>query len=95
MVIIFPEGKLTTDGQVDDFKRGVERILKRDPVPVLPMALKGLWGTRWSRAEGRRFHWRPPIDMVVGHMIPPEEATADKLREVVLELLDTPSERYA
>lgn len=95
MVIIFPEGKLTTDGEVDEFKRGVERILERDPVPVLPMALKGLWGTRWSRAEERRFHWRPPIDMVVGHMIPPEEVTAGKLREVVLELLDTPSERYA
>ncbi|MCA9781014.1 MAG: 1-acyl-sn-glycerol-3-phosphate acyltransferase, partial [Candidatus Eremiobacteraeota bacterium] len=95
MVIIFPEGKLTTDGEVDDFRRGVERILERDPVPVLPMALKGLWGTRWSRAEGRRLHWRPHIDMVVGHMIQPEEVSAEKLRESVLELLGTPSERYA
>ncbi|MFA7482603.1 MAG: MFS transporter [Vulcanimicrobiota bacterium] len=92
MVIIFPEGKLTSDGEVDTFKRGVERILKRDPVPVLPMALKGLWGTRWSRAEGRRFHWRPPIDLVVGHMLKPEEVTAEKLQEAVLELLATPSE---
>ena len=95
MVIIFPEGKLTTDGEVDDFRRGVERILERDPVPVLPMALKGLWGTRWSRAEGRRLHWRPHIDMVVGQMIQPEEVSAEKLRESVLELLATPSERYA
>lgn len=92
MVIIFPEGKLTSDGEVDTFKRGVERILKRDPVPVLPMALKGLWGTRWSRAEGRRFHWRPPIDLVVGHMLKPEEVTAEKLQDAVLELLATPSE---
>jgi 1-acyl-sn-glycerol-3-phosphate acyltransferase len=95
MVIIFPEGKLTSDGEVDGFRRGVERILKRDPVPVLPMCLKGLWGTRWSRAEGRRFHWRPRIEMVVGHMIQPEDVTADKLRETVLELLDTPSDTYA
>jgi 1-acyl-sn-glycerol-3-phosphate acyltransferase len=95
MLIIFPEGKLTDDGEVDEFKRGVERILERDPVPVLPMCLKGLWGTRWSRSKDRRFHWRPRIDMVVGNMIQPEDVKADKLRDVVLELLDTPSEEYA
>ena len=95
MVIIFPEGKLTHDGEVDRFRRGVERILERDPVPVLPMCLKGLWGTRWSRADGRRFHWRPRIEMVVGEMMAPEEVTAQKLREVVLHLLDSPSEAYS
>lgn len=89
MVIIFPEGKLTTDGEVDQFKRGVEKILERDPVPVLPMALRGLWGTRWSKAESRRFHYRPPIEMVVGQMMQPEEVTADNLRDVVLALLES------
>lgn len=87
MVIIFPEGKLTNDGEVDEFKRGIEKILERDPVPVLPMGLKGLWGTRWSKAKGRRFHYRPPIELVVGEVLPPEGITAEMLRERVLELL--------
>lgn len=87
MVIIFPEGKLTTDGEVDLFKRGIEKILERDPVPVLTMGLKGLWGTRWSKAKGRRFHFRPPIELVVGEVIPSEGVTAEKLRDKVLELL--------
>lgn len=91
MVIIFPEGKLTTDGEVDAFRRGVERILARDPVPVLPMALKGLWGTRWSKKEGRRFHFRPPVELVVGQMLEPEGLTAEILRDEVLALLEAPS----
>jgi len=88
MVIIFPEGKLTDDGQVDVFKSGVERILERDPVPVLPIALKGLWGTRWSKSPGRRFHYRPAIDMVVGEMTSPDSVDANSLRDKVLELLE-------
>lgn len=88
MVIIFPEGKLTTDGEVDEFRRGVEKILERDPVPVLPMGLKGLWGTRWSRCKKRKFHYRPLIEMVVGEVMSPEEVTADKLRDEVLLLLE-------
>lgn len=86
MVVIFPEGKLTTDGTMDEFKRGVEAILKRDPVPVIPVALKGLWGTRWSKAPGRRFHFRPPIEMIVGQQVPAEEATAARLQDEVLAL---------
>ena len=88
MVIIFPEGKLTTNGEVDEFKRGVEKILERDPVPVLPVGLKGLWGTRWSKSPKRRFHYRPPIEMVVGELLAPEELKAEELRKTVLDLLN-------
>ena len=49
---IFPEGKLTTDGEVDRFRKGIERIVGETPVPVVPMALRGLWGSYFSR-EGR------------------------------------------
>jgi 1-acyl-sn-glycerol-3-phosphate acyltransferase len=87
MVIIFPEGKLTLDGEVDKFRKGIEQILARDPVPILPMALKGLWGTRWSKCENRRFHYRPRIDMIVGEMLHPDGVTATQLRGKVLELL--------
>src|SRR5690606_3852204 len=49
LVCIFPEGKLTTDGEIDEFKAGVERILDENPVPVIPMALQGRWGSFFSR----------------------------------------------
>lgn len=92
MVILFPEGKLTTDGHMDRFRKGVERILERDPVPVLPIALKGLWGTRFSMSPERRWHFRPPIEMVVGQLLPAEGLTADSLHATVSQLLDNPSE---
>ena len=53
IVCIFPEGKLTSDGEVAEFMRGMELIIRRSPVPVIPMALKGLWGSYFSRYKGR------------------------------------------
>ena len=54
------------------------RILKETPVPVVPMALSGLWDSMFSRKYGqvwkrwpRRF-W-PKISLVVGAPIPPEQ----------------------
>ncbi|WP_218188173.1 MFS transporter [Desulfosarcina cetonica] len=52
-VCIFPEGHLTRDGDVDRFRPGIERMIARDPVPVVPLALKGLWGSFFSHRNGR------------------------------------------
>ncbi|MEP7156875.1 MAG: MFS transporter [Betaproteobacteria bacterium] len=52
VVCIFPEGKLTQDGEIGQFKKGVTRIIERTPVPVIPMALRGLWGSFFSRWGG-------------------------------------------
>lgn len=49
IVCIFPEGRLTPDGEVQQFMRGMDIILRRSPVPVIPMAVKGLWGSYFSR----------------------------------------------
>nr|WP_284732802.1 MFS transporter [Larsenimonas rhizosphaerae] len=59
VVMLFPEGRLTRDGQVHEFRRGIELILKRDPVPVVPAALSGLWGSWTSRQGGRPFKGWP------------------------------------
>ncbi|EKE70581.1 MFS transporter [Gallaecimonas xiamenensis] len=48
VVCIFPEGKLTRDGNINSFRPGVEKILASTPVPVVPMALRGLWGSFFS-----------------------------------------------
>lgn len=59
VVCIFPEGGITRDGHVMPFRPGVERILARDPVPVYLMALNGLWGSFFSRINGRAMHKMP------------------------------------
>jgi 1-acyl-sn-glycerol-3-phosphate acyltransferase len=53
LVCIFPEGKITDSGQMNPFKPGVTRIIDRDPVPIIPLALRGLWGSFFSRAHGK------------------------------------------
>src|SRR5882672_3475499 len=91
LVCIFPEGKLTKDGAMNPFKKGVERILERRPVPVVPLALQGLWGSFFSRHSGaamkslpRRFWSR--IALLAGGPVPACQATADFLQARVAEL---------
>lgn len=55
LVGIFPEGGLSRDGELRPFRRGLAEIVRRRPVPVVPMVLEGLWGGVFSRAPGR---WR-------------------------------------
>lgn len=53
IVGIFPEGALTRDGGIAPFKSGVERILAKRPVPVIAVALRGMWASMWSRRNAR------------------------------------------
>ena len=88
LVCIFPEGKLTTDGQINEFKAGVTRILERTPVPVIPMALQGLWGSFFSRDPNKGFFNRlwSRVTLVAGEPMPASEATQKVLRERVTAL---------
>jgi 1-acyl-sn-glycerol-3-phosphate acyltransferase len=91
VVCIFPEGKLTADGQLGEFKQGIEKIVKRTPVPVVPMALKGLWGSWFSRKNGAAMTGVPKmfmakIELVVGDLIPADQVDRHTLREKVLAL---------
>ncbi len=51
LVCIFPEGRLTPDGEIGSFKPGMERILAARPVPVVPMAIRGMWASIFSRSS--------------------------------------------
>jgi 1-acyl-sn-glycerol-3-phosphate acyltransferase len=88
LVCIFPEGKLTSDGQISEFKAGVRVILEQTPVPVIPMALQGLWGSFFSRDPNKGFFRRlwSRVTLVAGAPIPANEATQKLLRERVSEL---------
>jgi 1-acyl-sn-glycerol-3-phosphate acyltransferase len=89
LVCIFPEGGLTWDGKLMEFKKGMERILERDPVPVVPMALNGLWGSFFSRVDGGamkspfRRGLRSEVSLTVGEPVPPAGLTADSARAII------------
>jgi hypothetical protein len=51
LVCIFPEGRITDNGELYPFRPGLTRILARRPVPVVPIALQGLWGSFFSRKD--------------------------------------------
>lgn len=92
VVAIFPEGKLTRDGNMNPFRPGIERVVRTDPVPVLPMALHGLWGSAFSWSGGRVLlrregPWRRRIVLCVGTPVPPEAVTAAGLEQRVRALL--------
>jgi 1-acyl-sn-glycerol-3-phosphate acyltransferase len=55
MVCIFPEGRITDNGEMYPFKNGIQRIIERTPVPVIPLALQGMWGSFSSRKDGAAF----------------------------------------
>ncbi len=92
IVCIFPEGKLTEDGEMNDFKSGVTRILERDPVPVVPLALRGLWGSFFSRAYGSAMSRLLPrgmlsrIELVAGPPMGAADVTLEGMQARVLQL---------
>lgn len=51
LVGIFPEGGLTSDGTIQPFKNGIEKIISETPVDVIPMSLSNLWGSLFSRKD--------------------------------------------
>ncbi|GAB2781293.1 MFS transporter [Halomonas shantousis] len=91
VVMLFPEGRLTPDGEVHRFRRGIDIILMRDPVPVVPAALAGLWGSWTSHCGGRAFtkcprRFRPRVALYFGAPLAPQEVTRECLEASVREL---------
>lgn len=92
LVCIFPEGGLTPDGEIAPFRPGVERILARRAVPVVPLAIRGLWGSIFSRKDTRLGRARMPrrfwsrIAFAVSPPVPAADASAAELERRVREL---------
>lgn len=91
IVCIFPEGRLTADGEMQPFMRGLDLILKRSPVPVIPMAIKGLWGSFYSRHKGRACkgvpnRFRAKIEVEAGEAVPPSIASSQLMFDRVAKL---------
>jgi len=88
VVCIFPEGGITRDGEVQSFRPGIEKIIARRAVPVVPVALGRLWGSWFSRNQSggvRRIPGRlfAKVPVTIGAAVPPSEVTAAHLESLV------------
>jgi 1-acyl-sn-glycerol-3-phosphate acyltransferase len=92
LVGIFPEGRITDTGELSPFRAGITRIIERTPVPVVPLALRGLWGSFFSRIAGRamsqpsRLMPFRKVALVAGEAVLPAQVTPDGLQQIVLGL---------
>jgi 1-acyl-sn-glycerol-3-phosphate acyltransferase len=92
LIGIFPEGGLTPDGSIQPFKTGVERMIQTSPVPVIPLAVRGLWASMWSRRDSRLRRMRMPrrfrahIELIVDVPMAPDGFSAAALEAKVREL---------
>lgn len=85
LVCVFPEGQLTSDGEIGMFRPGVSRILERTPVAVIPMALSGLWRSIFSRNRNK---WKvatlfPSVALNIGKPVAAQSATVESLHALV------------
>ena len=94
LLCIFPEGVITRDGQVGEFKGGIMKVLETNPVPVVPLALQNLWGSFFSRVENGSAMVKPfrrgffnHVGLVAGAPLAPQSVTPEVLRVRVAELL--------
>ena len=92
IVCIFPEGKITDNGEINLFRKGIERIIGETPVPVIPLAIQGLWGSFFSR-QGKRAMSEPfrrgllnKVGLVAGPAVPANLATSETMQAQVTTL---------
>ena len=85
LVVVFPEGAITRDGEIARFQPGMDDILKRTPVPVVPIAIQGMWGTWWSRHKGRAMSGLPKSFMKRVTVVADQAVDADQANRVLME----------
>ncbi len=90
LVCIFGEGQITRTGQMQPFKRGLERIVKGRDAPIIPVNLDGVWGSIFSRSGGRFLTKIPkkiPYPVTISFGEPMEPGTSvTEVRKAVQEL---------
>ncbi len=97
VVCLFPEGAISRNGQLGEFKTGFERAvqeLEEDAAVILPFYLRGLWGSRFSRSskqlqENRNDSLRSQIIVAFGQAMPLHSSAADVKHQVFELSVDT------
>lgn len=91
---IFPEGQITFTGNLSRFRFGIEWMLKRVPVPVIPMALNGLWGSMWSRKDRGKWYrfiprsFRRRIDLRCGTPMQGDKINVSHMQHAIMSLMN-------
>lgn len=91
IVCIFPEGRLTRTGMLNDLKKGFEIIARKAESPVLPVYMDALWGSIFSYERERYFYKAPrrlpyPVTVNFGDPIPHDEVSVDRARLALQDL---------
>ena len=89
LVCIFPEGKLTLDGDLNEFKPGIIKILNSCPVPIYPMTLQGLWNSKFTHSKNKSLlrTIRPTVQVTLGERIQEEVRNPEVLKDLTLSLM--------
>jgi 1-acyl-sn-glycerol-3-phosphate acyltransferase len=83
MVLIFPEGTRTRDGEMAPFRPGFTVLAARSKAWILPAAIEGAFQA-WPRS--RKWPGRGTIHVLYGEPIPPEEVAGLDERELAAEV---------
>lgn len=89
IVVIFPEGKITSTGDINEFRPGLMKVLQNYPVPVITSALSGLWGSMFSRKDKSIWRYVPrgffggKVSYRVGKVFQPSEVNMSELQQEV------------
>ena len=90
LVCIFAEGMITRTGMLQQFKSGLETIVKGTDHPIIPIYIGGAWGSIFSYAHGKLLTKLPtslPYPISVGFGRPlPATSTAGEVQQAVAEL---------
>jgi len=102
IVGIFPEGRLSPDGAIHKFYPGVAHIARDANVPIVPIAIAGMWGSFFSRAHGGKALRKlrgifSRVNIIAGKPLPPDtplkemQAQVQKLYDRISDLSAPPA----
>ncbi|MFV0338500.1 MAG: 1-acyl-sn-glycerol-3-phosphate acyltransferase [Chthoniobacterales bacterium] len=90
---IFPEGKLSTTGELLELKSGYQIIARRAKVPIIPIQIEGLYGSCLSYVDGKCFRFelshffkRRPIIISISKPISANEAAPEEVKKILEKL---------
>lgn len=96
VVCIFPEGKITRDGQINEFRHGLESIMQGVDCPIIPVYLHNVWGSIFSFSD-KKVLWKfpkkipYPITIVYGEPLPADSKASEvenAVKALALKALD-------
>ncbi|MGD2120017.1 MAG: acyl-[ACP]--phospholipid O-acyltransferase [Chromatiales bacterium] len=90
VVCLFPEGSISRNGQLGEFKKGYEKAVQDVEAVILPFYLRGLWGSRFSRSseklqQSRNKRLRQTVIVAFGQTLP-IDTPAHEVKQRVFDL---------